>query len=1041
MIQWGNIKNGPAGFESLALKYVEQEFQFPRGTWKATPETHDGNKDAYTVIVGYHPYADQDETWWMEAKYSTAEKRKYLTRFRLDATIVSSIFHKKVSKIVFVTNIEVHSKTISDIRVALQKAIGCNEVFFCTKQVIEHWLTHNVSIYAQYFDGPLPPCEENQFLFVSEDVSLYPYPSENCYIEECNYAYLGRVYQAYFKLISSEACKVSLSTAQKGIRVLEGRSFELVQGENPIRVLFKFTSKFRAYTSGKDGCEFRRLELFKINKTCAVMLKSPVEILESADCRLLIHSQTEAMTRLQNKVRNFQKKPAMLVNLLYGGSGTGKSYVVQQFIASKQMRTEHTFYHNFTNDPIENNIRLLDLVFFLLFPYVNPDEIDSAYLKEIAKTAEIPSALIRMADMKTQPDKLSAAFQKYCETRGNILPHRCAINSRYVFIDNIQNLSQTASDFLRRVLYEVSDKQCPIFFLLIGQNHVLDSSFYRGIRQVYGIEELNCQLETTDIVTNIKSLTSFDLSIYSEIIDNYFPNLIVLVEFLKYIQLNPSVQDITDFVTAYMTFINGGMSEALVLSQFENATGDETVKRLCFAVYTAPNGIALTSENRSEANVLLRCGIIKFNEQNRLIPFHDIYTDIYRRAYRISKRDAGIAYIDELDKLRDHFLFLVSPSDLACDVERITQLRKSGQFYSVCYILDSLFDMSASPALSGLKGSLKNAEIYYQLYFDYAYAATNCSHRRIGYDDFVKIYQEIKAKTSVKMRLLKMELLFELMNSNYNISLFQNAMRCYGEFQEVMGLLVRSGQLSSRRIDNEMFILCENMRILIQSARGKKRSELMFLRWRETLKTTPYLHYYIDFHIRYAHTLYTVDPMRALEYTEEGYNCLPEEGRGTSKLWCLAQFQLLYLTTIIHRNYSNLPELEAVAEASKKNYYSSYRHRNLALCAILYVIGDIDKADERLFSDMAHPRKLRAKLQGFYYETLALHYLAHKEDCKALNALNQAAVVFQKAPDYLRTIRHNQKVLKRGLFSHKRMDYNLGGALRRDWYYIDPRGD
>lgn len=1041
MIQWGNIKDGPAGFESLALKYVEREFRFPNGAWKATAGTHDGNKDAYTIIVGYHPYADQDETWWMEAKYSTSEKRKYLTRFRLDATIVSSIFHKKVSKIVFVTNIEVHSKTISDIRVALQKAIGCKEVFFCTKQVIEHWLTHNADIYREYFDDPLPSCEKDQLLFVSEDISLYPYPSENCYIEECNYAYLDKVYQAYFKLISSKACKVSMVTAQRGIQILQGRSLELVQGENPIRVLFKFTKKYRVYITGEDGRELRRLELFKINKTCAVMLKSPIEILQSTDCRLLIQSQTKAMEKLVNKVKGFQKKPVMSIDLLYGGSGTGKSYVVQQFIASKQMRTEHTFYHNFKNDPIENNVHLLNLVFFLLFPYVNPDEIDSNYLKEIAEITEIPSSLIWMADKKAQPNQLAAAFQKYCETRGSVLPHRCAINSRYIFMDNIQNLDPTASDFLRGVLHEISDKQCSVFILLIGQNHVLDSSFYRAIRQTYGVEELNCRLETTDIVTNIKALTSFDFSRYSEIVDDYFPNLIVLVEFLKYIQLNPLVRDITDFVTAYISFINGDMSETLVLSQFANATGNEKVKSLCFMVYTAPNGIALSNDNQSEANILLRCGIIKFNEQNRLVPFHDIYTDIYRRAYRISKRDAGIAYIDELDEARDHFMFSGSPADLAHDADRITQLRKTGQFYSVCYILDSLFDKSVSLALAGLKSSLKNSEIYYQLYFDYAYAAVNCSHRRIGYDDFEKIYQEIKTKTSVKMRLLKMEVLFELMNSNYNISLFQNAMRFYREFQEVMGLLIRSGQLSSRRIDNEMFVLCENMRILIQSARGKKRSESMFLRWRNTLKATPYLHYYIDFHLRYAHTLYTVDPMRALQYTKEGYTCLPEEGRGISKLWCLAQFQLLYLTTIIQRDYSKLPELEAVTEASKRNYYSSYRHRNLALCAILYVIGDVDKADERFFSDMAHPRKLRARLQGFYYETLALHYLAHKENSKALDALERAAVVFQNTPDYLRTVRHNQKVLKRGLFLPKRMDYNLGGALRRDWYYIDPRVD
>jgi len=98
---------------------VKSEFQFPNGEWKKTPQTRDGNKDAYTIVVGYHPYAQENETWWMEAKYSSSPKKTCLTRFRLDATIVSSVLHKRVSKIIFVTNLDVHAQTISDIRIAL----------------------------------------------------------------------------------------------------------------------------------------------------------------------------------------------------------------------------------------------------------------------------------------------------------------------------------------------------------------------------------------------------------------------------------------------------------------------------------------------------------------------------------------------------------------------------------------------------------------------------------------------------------------------------------------------------------------------------------------------------------------------------------------------------------------------------------------------------------------------------------------------------------------------------------------------------------
>ena len=113
----------------------------------------------------------------------------------------------------------------------------------------------------------------------------------------------------------------------------------------------------------------------------------------------------------------------------------------------------------------------------------------------------------------------------------------------------------------------------------------------------------------------------------------------------------------------------------------------------------------------------------------------------------------------------------------------------------------------------------------------------------------------------------------------------------------------------------------------------------------------------------------------------------------------------------------------------------------MAICAVLYVIGDTARADERFLKDMANPRHLRDKLRGFYFETMALHYLAHKNPNEAAAALEQAAAVFKDIPDYLRAVRHNQKVLRRGQFSSRRMAFYLGEPLKSGWYYIDPRAD
>lgn len=1042
MVDWKAIKNGYDGFERLAKEYVEAEFKFPYGEWKQTQQTRDGNKDAFTIIVGYHPYADRNETWWMEAKYSTSEKRTYLTRYRLDATIVSSVFHRHISKIIFVTNIDIHSKTISDIRLALQRAIGCQEVYFSTRQVLEYWLAQNPSVYKRYFPGPALRTAGNDTLFVSEDISVYPYLSDQGYIESCAHVYLGKTYQAYFKVISGAAREVTLSPAREGVQI-EDEKKSLSQGENVLYVPFHLTEKFQVRQICEDGRESRPLDLFFINGSHPVLLKSALEVLQSTDLKLKIQSQEESLLALSEDTEAFPEHCGPKISILHGTSGIGKTYMIHRLMASSSLRNEYRYYYNFSEDAVENAKRLLHLVFFLLFPYVNPEEIDAAYLREIGEQVTVAPDLFRLAEYTNNPARLEEAFRQYCGRRGNVFPVSCEWKPRYAFLDNSQNLNSTAWQFLLSILRESKEKKCQFFFLFAGQNYMLESDSIRGMRQSYLVELYHCEMTTADILSNIRDITTFDLSSYTEVLADYFPNLIVLISFLQYIHTSgvSELEDLGGFLALYISFVNGNMSEALVQDQFANIMADPDLKKLCFSIYTAPNGIEAGKDNTSQVFALLRSGLVKLNAQNRLVPFHDIYEGIFRRVYHISKRELGLAYTDELDEARDHVLFPETVKDFARVAARVTELRRAGHFYSVCYILDSYFDQ-CSPDQNALKNS-PAADVYYRLYFDYAYAAVNCSHRQTGYDYFEKIYGEIKDKTSTALRLLKLEVLFELVNSYYNIFHFREAMHNYRLFQETIAILVRIKQLPPDLLKNEMYILCENMRIMLQSARGKKKSEQMFQNWCETLRQNGYTHsyIYIDFNTRYAHTLYTVDPERAFKYTQEALACLPKDTPKTSKLWCLVQFQHLYLRILLERNYALLPELEAIAEAARKNYYSSYRHRNLAICAILYVIGDTARADERFLKDMANPRLLRDKLKGFYFETLALHYLAQKDPNKAAEALDQAAEVFQNVPHYLRSVRHNQKVLRLKRFSPKRMDFYLGEPLKSGWYYIDPRAD
>lgn len=368
MIRWKDINGGALGFERLATRFVEEKFKFPHGSWQPTKETRDGNKDAYTVIIGFRPGIDKDETWWMEAKYSTARKRKYLTRFRLDATIVSSIFHKSVTKIIFVTSIDIYAKTISEIRFALQKAIGCGEVYFCTKDTLEYWLVQNPNIYSEFFCCPLGVSASELSLFVSEEVSLYPYAGQRNYQESCNYVYPNRKYSAYFKVVSPVKQTISIEPSRAGIH-LERNELHLEVGENSLCIGIKLGENYNPFQIGADGRQAHLLDLMKLNHSTMLLLHKPINVLKRPEFQLEIQSQEDAINSLTEQLNHFKSTGNMAASVIHGESGTGKTRVIQKLLQSQSIRNEYVFHCCFSEDHLENSKLLLQLACFLVYPY------------------------------------------------------------------------------------------------------------------------------------------------------------------------------------------------------------------------------------------------------------------------------------------------------------------------------------------------------------------------------------------------------------------------------------------------------------------------------------------------------------------------------------------------------------------------------------------------------------------------------------------------------------------------------------------------
>lgn len=244
-INWKKIDGGYKGFEKLAVRYVQTEYD---SRFCQTSDTRDGNKDAvledeiYTIILGYQATSKSIEEWWMEAKYS--DSREILPRYRLDATLVSAILKGNVKHIFFVTNTNIQSQVINDIRQAIIGTTVCQNVTFCTRTTLEYWLYENTDVLREFFpDYNNKPIELEKQVLVDK-INYYTSVKINyIFKEKLSVLELGQIYCAEFSVFSSvqEIVTLRLNSALNGIKFMGRHKYTLHNGIN--NIYFEFMLK------------------------------------------------------------------------------------------------------------------------------------------------------------------------------------------------------------------------------------------------------------------------------------------------------------------------------------------------------------------------------------------------------------------------------------------------------------------------------------------------------------------------------------------------------------------------------------------------------------------------------------------------------------------------------------------------------------------------------------------------------------------------------------------------------------------------------
>lgn len=1033
-IQWHNLKNGFEGFEELACCYVSDQFPSFTG-WKPTKKTRDGNKDAYTILLGYKPYELSGEQWWMEAKYS--QQKEPLSRYRLDATIVSAIISENVTKIIFVTNILVNTKTIVDIRNALKKAINCDDVYFCTRYMLEYWLLQNPQYYKKYFEGQIPIMHELP-IFVVEEIECYV--SSRKYLSFCEaqkVLYTGQQYTAYFTVFSPHDCDVTIKFSElyKGFTLSGPSTICLKKGIQPICIDFYIPNILDF-----EGDYIFNGTIFELSNGLKISSKYTLELLEEKRNIIIIENQQSIYKSLLESVIKFNKKTEFKMFCINGISGTGKTYIIDKFYRENMMPCHNTFWVEFTKNGISNDEMILNILLFIMFPYLIPEMIDYDYIQQINAVVPVPPLVKKLIKSRQSPEVLRSVLKESIE-HSNYLPTHMDINRRYIIFDDVQRLDELGKQILYRICQECYTKHLPIFMIIIGHPYIFREHIFYQFRKNVKIEMEDCTLSVGETTKILNKICNFKAESIISNLQLVFPTLIELFLFIQYVE--DSVSEILtyeQFVFLFNSFKTNNLLEHYIIARFEDAFyNDDACKEICISIYRAINGLYI-NENELQTGTekilrkLLRLSLIKYDDIGKAIPYHDLYKKIFRKHYKEGSDFKGGRQENTLEFTHNILATSVNHSEHIKAYLVLQELFKTQKYYSILYVLEEIFEEYDLEELIDRYGQTLFVNIYYM----YAMGSTNASDHITGKKVFRNLYERTKLSSNADVESVHLKVTWELCNSAFEHLNHESAWRYCKEIEKISNYLLN--QSSSDSTHRPMEYYCaKTIETLTMSECQRVGSMQSYIRVKNEMFKAGYDEECYSFIIRYLQTLYSRNTNKAFALLALYHDIILKNYSEESKLYFWAEYDFLLLSIILKGQNSNINRLEQLLENAKGNYLNDYRKRKLMLCFIYYKLGLWEKGDHTLFSDLSISREKRPRYKAFYFCASALYEAINGNFVQTLSYLDLAQEILEILPDYVAVITHNRELITKRGFSKDRIDFVVNNEFKKDTYLIDPR--
>lgn len=1024
-IVWEKINGGFRGFERLALEFAKNHFSNP--SWKKTGETRDGNKDAIAYVFGYQSNTKQRPQWWMEAKYST--EKTLVTRYRLDATIVSAILAGNVKKIIFVTNIAIRAKTIIDIRNALKKATSCQDVQFCTKPILENWLCKNPSIYQDFFPSLAPGevLEQSEALYLTQEIDFYQRSSDSvAFAEPCKILYGNERYVGHFSVYCEDNRIVTLRKNQHchGIKLSGKRTFQLHPGNNPIKFEIVLSSKLpdeSLFYFFLDNVEVFPANFIHLSPCPSIHYELP--------------GQKEIVGDIKKALKQFLRKNQCEYYAISAASGSGKTEMLEQLASDPAMADEYLFYRSFSFSDTENGLLLVDFILFLLFPYLAPAEIDANYLDHMGSAHTIDQ-VHKLIQLRYDYNALVDFLIQEC-TPEDFLPHSMRVNARIVYLDNVHCLSDPLFFFFRKLLVELQSRNIPIYMVITVDESTLSQERWTDLVSHCSMKIYRFQLSVEDIIAVMGgSLQVKEAS--KNLLQSGSLTAVELFAFAQYVSLESNAIDTTEKLLAELRIFQ----YSDILQKDTRAKFIKLFNRypecraLCDTVFLSYTPVQISEAPTPGLNALLETSLVRYDLYNRLIPRNEAVLECYRSHFKASPQR------DNTFTSKEDYLRAVLENEQSSEILRraereIIELTNEKQYNSVIYIGKTQLEDEVSRC--ALEGRTGDRTLFLQMYFSYSYAAHMQSSVKNPRAHFEQIIDRCKESMDGQLLRLCLRAQWEVANSD-----FEN-FRYYEVLQDVragittLEKMQKYGFFTGALNTQLKFYDFMAIKSFVESELNEATAAEPCDQETQDSKEHTFIDRYYNTKIRFALTRITANAQESRHALEEGIQYFKEHYGTNHKMYLFGEFSRLYYDIVLENQPALLEKLDKIHEGMKSQQHNNYRKRNFAMATYYYWLGDIETGNRYLFSEIFMIRSLAQRAAGFYHETMALHKLRNNEPQQAIQSLQQARDIFISVKSYAQIPEHNISVLETMPVDEVMIQFWRGGPLLPGIYYLDLR--